>query len=91
MRKPFADPHKVMPARAVLADCAIPLGADFHALNSYSVDRLLEHARMGGYRKPKNANGSRAQYYHAMLQRRACGVTEADARIHLNATPKPRS
>lgn len=83
MSRPFDDPAKVEPARAVLADCAIPLGADFHTLSSYQVDRLLDHARMNGYRKPRNANGSRGRYYHAMLQRRACGCTEKDVRRQL--------
>ena len=85
MSKPFSDPQRVLPARAILADCAIPLGADFHTLGSYQVDRLLEHAKMSGYRKPRAANGSRARCYHAMLQRRACGCTERDVRDHWKA------
>lgn len=80
MSRPFSDPHKVEPARATLFDCAIPIGADFHTLGSDQVDRLLDHARMNGYRKPRAANGSRARYYHDMLQRRACGTTERDVR-----------
>ena len=45
-------------------------GADFHALGSRQVDTLLEAAKRVGYRKPKNANGSRGRYFHAYLERR---------------------
>lgn len=53
--------------------CAILVGAqaggDFHALRSSQVDALLTAADRYKYRKPKNANGSRARYFHAYLQR----------------------
>jgi hypothetical protein len=45
---------------------------DFHTLPSWAVDRLLKYAdtwKPGGYRKPKNANGSRARYFHQYLLR----------------------
>lgn len=58
-------------ARAILRNCAIEIGADFHTLNSSTVESLLAWAVHADYRKPQQANGSRAQYYHAMLQRRA--------------------
>ncbi len=45
---------------------------DFHALSSTIVDRLLDEAKRAGYRKPKNANGSRGRYFHAYLSR-LCG------------------
>ena len=44
-------------------------GQDFHALYSRQVDVILEAADRVGYRKPKNANGSRSRYFHAYLER----------------------
>lgn len=55
----------------ILALCLVPLGADFHTLSSARVDALLTYADIWHYRKPKNANGSRGRYFHAMLQRLA--------------------
>ncbi len=60
-------------ARRILAECGIPIGADYYALYSDVVDRLLRHADAEGYEKPCNANASRACYYHERLQRRAVG------------------
>lgn len=45
--------------------------ADFHRLSSAQVERLVEFAKQYRYRKPKNANGSTARYFFAMLQRHA--------------------
>lgn len=47
----------------------------YHALNSDSVAILLEFADEFKYRKPKNANGSRARYFHAYLLR--CAARES--------------
>lgn len=58
-------------ARDTLRNCRILLGSDFHALPSDAVERLLERADAWKYRKPRNANGSRARYFHAYLQRLA--------------------
>lgn len=44
---------------------------DFHTLSSEKVEILLTWADAQKYRKPKNANGSRARYYFARLQRLA--------------------
>lgn len=63
--------HRINDARMILRDCGVALGADYHALSSDVVDSLATWADKQGYRKPRNANGSRARYYHAMLQRRA--------------------
>ena len=60
-----------MHARAALARMAIPIGQDFHRLDSDSVAALLAEADLVRYRAPKNANGSRARYFHNLLQRRA--------------------
>ena len=51
----------------------IPLDRDFHALDSDVVCRILEAAVYWGYRKPKNANGSRARYFYAYLSRVSAG------------------
>ena len=42
---------------------------DFFTLSSEEVGRVLAAADSVGYRKPKNANGSRARYFHARLLR----------------------
>lgn len=47
------------------------MGRDFHALPSSAVDSIIAAADRARYRKPRNANGSRARYFHAHLQRRS--------------------
>ena len=47
----------------------IPLDRDYHALPSDVVDRVTAAADACKYREPRNANGSRARYFHALLQR----------------------
>ncbi len=54
-------------ARDIIARCGAE--GDFHALSSEVVERLLDFAGQYGYRKPKNANGSRGRCWHAHLQR----------------------
>lgn len=56
-------------ACAILHRVKIPIGADFHVLRSSTVSDLLEVANEFGYRKPRNANGSRGRYFHDYLQR----------------------
>ena len=51
----------------------IPLDQDFYILDSAVVSRILDAADSRKYRKPKNANGSRARYFHAYLCRAAKG------------------
>lgn len=46
-------------------------GDDFHALRSEQVEGILHWAKAYGYRKPKNANGSKARYFFYILQRYA--------------------
>ncbi len=58
-------------ARRTLQGLNIAAGEDFHVLSSSQVDGILEEANKVGYRKPKNASGSRARYFHAFLQRKA--------------------
>jgi hypothetical protein len=56
-------------ASRIFASCRISPFEDFHALPSSKIDMLLEHADRVKYRKPKDANGSRARYFHAYLYR----------------------
>ncbi len=58
-------------AREILASCDIEIGIDFHTLHSNTVDALLKFATQERYRKPRNANGSRARCYCDHLQRLA--------------------
>ncbi len=58
-------------AQNVLARCGVPIGAAFHALYSDQVAALLREAKAMHYRQTKNANGSRARYFHDLMQRRA--------------------
>lgn len=55
-----------------LNELHIPLDVNFHALDSDAVERLADAAWAERYRKPRNANGSTARYYHAYLMRLAC-------------------
>jgi len=52
-----------------LIDCWIDIDQDFYTLNNSQVCDLLEMADVQSYRLPANANGSRARYYFAALQR----------------------
>ena len=52
-----------------LRTCGVSAADDFHRLNSDQVESLLAAARLFKYRKPRNANGSRARYFHAYLVR----------------------
>lgn len=45
---------------------------DFFELNIDEVRRVLAAADLVKYRKPVNANGSRARYFHARLMRDRC-------------------
>ena len=56
-------------ARAILHVCQAH--GDFHALPSDRVSQLLVYADLHKYRRPRNANGSRARYFHAYLSRLA--------------------
>ncbi len=47
------------------------LNRDFHALDSSQVEGVIAAADAARYRAPRNANGSRARYFHAYLQRAA--------------------
>ena len=49
----------------------IPLNRDFHSLDSATVESIIAAADSVKYRRPANANGSRARYFHAYLRRLA--------------------
>jgi hypothetical protein len=56
-------------ASSMLNGAGIDIDADFYTLSSSQVETLLELARIQKYRQPKNANGSKARYFFAALQR----------------------
>jgi hypothetical protein len=56
-------------AREILRRSQAPRPGNFHALSSDIVESLLTFADSHGYRTPRNANGSRARYWHDHLQR----------------------
>lgn len=58
-------------ACAVLEMCGINRDSDFHTLSTSQVESLLREADRVKYRKPKNANGSRARYFFQLMQRHA--------------------
>lgn len=58
-------------ARALARRFSIPLDRDFHALDTSNVESIILAADSVKYRRPANANGSRARYFHAYLVRAA--------------------
>lgn len=56
-------------ARAIFSRAKINPHVDFHALRSEQVEALLIAADAWKYRKPKDANGSRARSFHAYVSR----------------------
>jgi hypothetical protein len=63
-------------ARSIAAKWRIPLDRDFHALNSATVESILGAADERRYRKPANANGSRARCFFQYLSRAASREAE---------------
>jgi len=55
-------------ARNRVRRAGISLQANFFALRSSDVDRLLEIADDMGYRKPRSASGSRGRYFFGYLK-----------------------
>jgi hypothetical protein len=66
----MARRRKQLDACGVLQRVGISPSTNFFVLPSSKVSALLEEADAHGYRKPKNANGSRGRYFYAYLQRR---------------------
>lgn len=60
-------------ATELAARHSIPLDADFFSLSWDTVERVKHAADERKYRAPKDANGSRARYFHEYL-RRAAGL-----------------
>lgn len=58
-------------ARATLEMIGAKVGQDFFTLRTSQVEALLKEADQHRYRRPPNANGSRARYFYEMIQRRA--------------------
>jgi hypothetical protein len=56
----------------------IDLSKDFHELSTAEVEIVLDEADRCKYRKPNNANGSRARYFFAKLQREQRPYTRRD-------------
>lgn len=55
--------------RRLLQSDGIDFSRDFHELSSHEVQRILEVARLAGYRKRKDAPGSTARMYFQHLSR----------------------
>lgn len=58
-------------ARSIASSFNLPLDRDFHSLDSATVERVIAAADAHKYRQPRNANGSRARYFHTSLMRAA--------------------
>ena len=66
-----ARKKKISPqeAKRLIQSDGIDFGKDFHELSSSEVQRVLEVARLAGYRKRKDAPGSTARMYFKFLTR----------------------
>lgn len=51
-------------ARQQLSNHGVPLNQDYHTLDIDTVERIIVAADKHGYRKSKNANGSRARMFY---------------------------
>jgi hypothetical protein len=58
-------------AQDILARCHLSATPNFFTLSNSDVVDLLLEADAVKYRKPKNANGSRARYFYAHVLRAA--------------------
>jgi hypothetical protein len=58
-------------ARDILRRAGTDASHNFHALRSDVVAALITEADARRYRAPKDANGSRARYFHAYVVRAA--------------------
>ena len=65
-RKKKLEPRE---AKQLLKSDGIDFERDFHELGSQEVQRVLEVAKLAGYRKSKNAPGSTARMYFQYLSR----------------------
>lgn len=58
-----------------LRRAGVPVGGNFFTLSQDQVSALLAEADRAKYRQPRNANGSRARYFHERLQNAARTAT----------------
>lgn len=58
-------------ALALLKSRGVNMKIDFFALNGDAQREILAVADLAKYKLPKNANGGRARYFHARLERAA--------------------
>jgi hypothetical protein len=58
-------------AEDILTRCYLIAKPDYFTLSSSDKEGLLREADTVKYRKPKNANGSRARYFYAYVLRAA--------------------
>jgi len=56
-------------AVAALRKGRLNLSHDYHQLSSSDVDKVLFVASLYGYRKPKNASGSKGRMFWQFMQR----------------------
>jgi hypothetical protein len=56
-------------AKTLAMNFNFPLGLDFHVLSNRMVLGIIDAANDYGYKKPSKANGSRARYFYAYLNR----------------------
>lgn len=63
-------------ARAHLRGWNVRIGQDFHTISTDQIEMVLRDADLRKYRKPPQANGSRARYFYALMQRRAQSKAE---------------
>lgn len=57
-------------AKRLLSARGVDLKKDFHQLNSSDVNIVLDVAKAAGYRKSKNAPGSKGRMFFQYLQRK---------------------
>lgn len=77
-----ARKKKISPqeAKQLLVSDGIDFGRDFHELSSYDVQRVLEVAKLAGYRKRPDAPGSTARMFYQHLSRQRSHATAKSAR-----------
>ena len=71
-RKKKISPHE---AKQLIRSDGIDFSRDFFQLSSSEVQRVLEVAKLAGYRKSKNAPGSTARMYYQYLRRLGAHAT----------------
>lgn len=67
----MSEVEKKAQAKAELLEIGAEPNQDFHSLKSDQVQKVLDLAKKAKYSQPQNANGSKARYYYARLQRLA--------------------